>query len=174
MFFLFLLDISNSQKSFMSSKLKIGSHTMQPLVMVFPALFYTTSFGGFIVYHIFLDPFWFKLAITANSTGIIVAMIAALLVLIDRLNGVKSPALKWNPMLCNLGALVLFCINLYMQCPKWGDSKPDEAPAILISGFGFFLTVIGGFIGWNFFQKNNDDDDLEEEHERIDPLDGIL
>ena len=56
-------------------------------------------------------------------------------------------------MLCNVLALVLYGINLLQQYPKWNDSTPELGLAIPLTGLGFVLTLVAGFLGWTLVQK---------------------
>ena len=160
----------------MYSKIKIAGHPLHVMLVPFPIAFYTASMICYISYSCNLDTFWFKVALVSNYAGVITAAIAALPGFIDWLNIPKIKKAKKTGlmhMLCNVVALLLFAINLYVQCQKWDDAKPDATSAIALTVLGFTLTIIAGFLGWSMVQKHHIGVLLTEEQQKIDPQDGV-
>jgi uncharacterized membrane protein len=160
----------------MYSKVKIAGHPIHPMLVAFPVAFYTAATVGFISYSVNMNLFCFHVAVTANAAGVIMAVVAALPGFIDWLNIPKEKRAKkvgLNHMLCNVGALLLFGINLALQCPKWNDSQPDAGISILLTVAGLLLTVIAGFLGWSLVQNHHVGVSLTEEQKRMEPMDGV-
>lgn len=160
----------------MYSKIKIAGHPVHPMIIAYPVAFYTATLVCFIVYSSNADPFWFKVAVVANGAGILMAVVAALPGFIDWLNipGTKrAKTVGLNHMLLNVGALILFAINFFMQYPKCNETQPSASSAILLTGLGLILTVIAGFLGWSLIQNHHIGVSLTEEQKRIEPADGV-
>ncbi|MGQ0826979.1 MAG: DUF2231 domain-containing protein [Bacteroidota bacterium] len=160
----------------MFSKIKIAGHPLHAMLVPFPVAFYTATMVCFISYSNCLDPFWFKVAVKANCAGVITAVIAALPGFIDWLFIPKERRAKkvgLMHMLCNVVALLLFAINLYLQAPKLNEPLPEESPAILLTVLGFVLTLVAGFLGWSLVQKHHVGVLLTPEQQQIDPPDGV-
>ena len=160
----------------MYSKIKIAGHPVHPMIIAYPVAFYTATLVCYIVYHSNSNPFWFKVAVLANAAGVVMAVVAALPGFIDWLNipnAKRAKKVGLNHMICNVVALLLFGINLYIQCPKWNEIQPDESPSILLSVVGFILTLIAGFLGWSLIQNHHIGISLTEEQKIIEPLDGV-
>jgi uncharacterized membrane protein len=160
----------------MESKVKIAGHPIHPMIVAYPVAFYTATLVSFIVYNANANVFWFRVGVVANYAGVIMAVVAAIPGFIDWLGINKQrPAKKTglNHMLSNVTALIVFGINLYLQCPKWNETQPDSSPAILLSAIGMILTLIAGFLGWSLVQKHHIGVSLTPEQERMEPLDGV-
>ncbi|MEO6490714.1 MAG: DUF2231 domain-containing protein [Ferruginibacter sp.] len=142
----------------MNSKVKIYGHPIHPMLVSFPVAFYTAAFACFIAYNSNAEAFWFKVALVANIAGVVMAAVAAIPGFIDWLFIPKDTKPKKTGllhMLCNVSALVLFGINWAMQCDKWNEATPSIGYAILLTGGGFLLTLVAGFLGWTMVQKHH-------------------
>jgi len=142
----------------MYSKIKIFGHPIHPMLVAFPVAFYTGALAAFIAYNSNADVFWFKVGYVANAAGVIMAVVAALPGFIDWLYiPADSRAKKTGlfHMLCNVTALVLYALNIWMIKEKWNDPNPTLGSAILLTGAGFVLTLVAGFLGWALVQKHH-------------------
>jgi uncharacterized membrane protein len=160
----------------MESKIKIAGHPLHPMIVAYPVALYTAALVCYIVYGSSGNPFWFKVAITANVSGVVMALIAAIPGFIDWLNISKIRRAKkvgLNHMLCNVLALLIFAFNAYLQCSKWDSEKPDSSTAIILSVLGMIVTLIAGFLGWSLVQKHHIGVSLTAEQERLEPNDGV-
>jgi uncharacterized membrane protein len=161
----------------MESKIRIAGHPIHPMLIAFPVAFYTATLVSFIIYHSNADPFWFRVGVAANTAGVVMAVVAALPGFIDWLAINKARRAKkvgLTHMLCNVTALILFGINLYIQCPKWNEPQPNDSPSILLSALGMVLTLAAGFYGWSLVQKHHIGVSLTPDQERIEPVDGVM
>lgn len=160
----------------MYSKIKIAGHPLHAMLVPFPVAFYTATLVCFITYACNMDIFWFKVALKANWAGAATAALAALPGFIDWLNIPKIKKAKktgLSHMLCNVTALLLFSLNIYIQCQHMDELQPSATMAIIITGAGFVLTLIAGFLGWSLVQKHHIGVSLTEEQQKIDPVDGV-
>jgi uncharacterized membrane protein len=142
----------------MYSKVKLAGHPVHPMLVGFPVAFYTAALVLYIVYYSKADPFYFKVAVLANAAGVVMAAVAAIPGFIDWLNipsNTKPKKTGINHMICNVLALALFGVNLWMQCPKYNDPNPAIGSAIVLSAAGFILTLAAGFLGWSLVQKHH-------------------
>ena len=148
----------------MYSKIKILGHPLHPMLVGFPVAFYTTTLAAFIYYTEKGDIFWFKLAFVANIAGVIMAGIAALPGFIDWLfipPNIKAKRIGVLHMISNVIALLLYGTSVYVIKDKWTDTNPNVEISIFLTGIGFSLTLIAGFLGWTLVQKH---------HVGVDPL----
>jgi uncharacterized membrane protein len=123
-----------------------------------------------------MDPFWFKVALKSNVAGVATAALAALPGFIDWLNIPKIKKAKKvgiGHMLCNVAALGLFGVNIYLQCDHAENTAPDATTAIILTTTGFVLTLVAGFLGWSLVQKHHIGVSLTPEQQKIDPVDGV-
>jgi uncharacterized membrane protein len=150
----------------MYSKVKLFGHPIHPMLVAFPVAFYTAAFAGFIVCSLNYDPFWFKLACVANLAGVIMAAVAALPGFIDWLfipAETKAKQTGVLHMFSNVVALMLFGTNSWLLKDKWDAPTPSVGVAVILTGAGFILTLVAGFLGWTLVQKH---------HVGVDPLPG--
>ncbi|HSV09322.1 MAG TPA: DUF2231 domain-containing protein [Hanamia sp.] len=142
----------------MYSKIKILGHPIHPMLIAFPVAFYTGSLASFIAYNSNNDIFWFKAGYVANVAGVIMALVAAIPGFIDWLYiPSESKAKKTGVfhLICNVVALLLFAINLWMLKGEWNDTNPGVGAAFILTGAGFVITIIAGFLGWTLVQKHH-------------------
>ena len=160
----------------MYSKIKIAGHPLHAMLVPFPVAFYTATMVCFITYACNMDLFWFKVALKANCAGVAMAALAALPGFIDwlfipKIKKAKNVGLAH--MLCNVTALMLFSLNIYIQCKHLDELQPSATAAIILSSAGFALTLTAGFLGWSLVQNHHIGVSLTEEQEKIDPVDGV-
>ena len=142
----------------MYSKVKIAGHPVHPMLVSFPVAFYAAALVCFIVYNSNDVVFWFKVALLANGAGVVMAAVAALPGFIDWLfipSGTKPKKTGLLHMVCNVLALALYGVNLWMLCSKWNEAAPTIEYAIPLTAAGFLLTLTAGFLGWKLVQKHH-------------------
>lgn len=160
----------------MYSKIKIAGHPLHAMLVPFPVTLYTATLVCFITYACTMDLFWFNVALKANWAGVFTAALAALPGFIDWLyipKARKAKKIGVTHMLCNVVALVLFSLNVYLQCQQADVMEPDATMAIVLSSAGFILTLIAGFLGWSLVQKHHIGVMLTPEQQKIDPKNGV-
>ena len=148
----------------MYSKIKILGHPIHPMLIAFPVAFYTGSLASFIAYNSNNDIFWFKAGYVANVAGVIMALVAAIPGFIDWLyipSDSKAKKTGVFHLICNVVALLLFAINLWMLKGEWNDTNPGVGAALILTGAGFVITIIAGFLGWTLVQKHHVGVDME-------------
>lgn len=168
--------ISFSKLYTMYSKVKIFNHPLHVMLVGFPVAFYTATLVAFIMYHCQLHMFWFKVGVLANLAGVAMAALAALPGFIDWLAIPSSKGAKKTGMyhmFCNVGALVLFAVNLFLQYPKIHDTQPESILPIVLSAIGFCLTLAAGFLGWTLVQNHHIGVSLTAEQQKLEPTDGV-
>jgi uncharacterized membrane protein len=154
----------------MYSKVKIFGHPIHPMLVGFPVAFYTATLVCYIVYNSNQDPFWFRVAVVANTAGAVMAGVAAIPGFIDWLAIPSDSRAKKTGlfhMLCNVLALVCFAIAAWQGCPKWNDVNPSPGLAIPLTAVGFILTLAAGFLGWTLVQKHHVGVDIEHPAQRL-------
>ena len=142
----------------MYSRVKLFGHPVHPMLVAYPVALYTATLVCYIIYNSNANPFWFKVAVTANIAGVVMAAVAAIPGFIDWLNiPADSRAKKTGlfHMTCNVLALVCYGITAWMKWKNWEDSTPTLGLAIPLTAVGFLLTLTAGFLGWTLVQKHH-------------------
>jgi uncharacterized membrane protein len=157
----------------MYSKVKIAGHPLHIMLVAFPVAFYTAAFLCFVAYAFGAEPFWFRAGLYANLAGVVTAALAAVPGFIDWAFGVPtgSPAKATGlaHMVCNVAALLLFLLNLLLQ---WGhrlETLPSVGLTVVLTGIGFALTLVAGFLGWKLVGVHHVGVELTPEQERLEP-----
>jgi uncharacterized membrane protein len=142
----------------MRSKLRLLGHPVHPMLVVFPVAFYTATLACYIAHAVNADPFWFKVAVVANISGVVMAALAAIPGFTDWLFIPADSAAKrvgFFHMLFNVLALVCYAIVAVTACNKWDQRSPSHPLAIPLTAIGFLLTLAAGFLGWAMVQKHH-------------------
>ena len=150
----------------MYSKIKIFGHPIHPMLVAFPVAFYTGALAAFIAYNSNNDPFWFKVGYVVNAAGVFMAVVAALPGFIDWIyipSDSKAKKTGVFHMICNVLALLLYAVNIWLLKEKWNDANPDLGSALILTGAGFVVTLIAGFLGWTLVQKHHVGVDISPE-----------
>jgi len=149
---------------------------VHPMIVAYPIAFYTASLVCYLAYASNDNPFWFRVGVVANGAGVVMALVAAIPGFVDWLgipSEKRAKKVGLNHLLCNVGALLLFAINFFLQYKKWDDPQPDSSPSILLTAAGLILTVTAGFFGWSLIQNHHVGISLTEEQKRLEPKDGV-
>lgn len=154
------------------SKAKLGQHPIHPMLVAYPIAFYTGTFIAYIAYYYNLSPFIFRLGVVLNIAGVISAVLAAIPGIIDWATGVprKHPAKKTGlvHMLTNVLALVVFTAVGWIQYAKWDQAVPDMGlSAVVFSGVGLVLTMLGGYLGWEMIGHHHVGVELSPDQARL-------
>jgi uncharacterized membrane protein len=143
----------------MYSKIKILGHPVHPMLVTFPIAFYTSTLITFIIYAFSGSPFWFRVGITANVAGVVMAAVAATFGFLDWYLGIpsgtdaKSTGIKH--MALNSTSLFLFLITLIFNAGEWNAVMPVMRGAIILPLIGFLLTLGAGYYGWTLVQNHH-------------------
>jgi uncharacterized membrane protein len=140
------------------------------MLVAFPVAFYTAALTCYIVYNSNNDPFWFKVAVTANIAGVVMAALAAIPGFIDWLNiPADSRAKKTGlfHLLCNVLALVCYGFTAVLERKNWDETNPALGLAIPLTAVGFLLTLAAGFLGWTLVQKHHVGVDIRHTPEKL-------
>jgi len=143
----------------MYSKVKIMGHPVHPMLVGFPIVFYTSTLLSFIIYAFSDNPFWFRVGITANIAGIVMAVVAAFFGFLDWYLGIPSQSdasrTGIKHMMLNVSSLVLFIITLALNFGEWSAAAPLMRGAIILPLIGFLLTLAAGYYGWTLVQNHH-------------------
>jgi uncharacterized membrane protein len=123
---------------------RIANHPIHPMFVTFPIGLWIFSLVTDIIYRVNGNEMWASVAYYSMAGGIIGAILAALPGFVDYLalkpSRVKDIAL-WH-MLINVGALTLFCINLYLR-----TGAPDTTAPFVLSIIGVLSIMVSGWLG---------------------------
>jgi uncharacterized membrane protein len=143
----------------MYSKIKILGHPVHPMLVTFPIAFYTSTLIAFIIYALSGEPFWFRVGITANVAGVVMALVAATFGFLDWYLGIpsgteaKSTGIKH--MALNVTSLLLFLLALIFNAGEWNAVAPVMRGAIILPLLGFLTTLGAGYYGWTLVQNHH-------------------
>ena|SRR5688572_9985692 len=129
----------------MASRAKIRKHPVHPMIVPIPIGLWVFSFLCDLIYLMTRNSIWEQVAFFTIGGGIVGAVIAAIPGWLDY-SAFKDPKLKQIGrfhMIINLGAVVLFAINLWLRF----TSPPDAILPILLSFIGVAAIGISGWLG---------------------------
>lgn len=143
----------------MYSKVTIFGHPVHPMLIPFPIAFYTATVVSFITYAANANPFWFRVALVANTAAVVMAAVAGLIGFLDLTLGIPSGTDAkrhgWQHMGLNLFSLALFAINLWLNIGQWNAPVPIGRYSILLPVVGFLATLGAGYLGWTLVQTHH-------------------
>jgi uncharacterized membrane protein len=123
---------------------RIGNHPIHPMLVSFPIGLWIFSLVTDIIYWWSGNGIWSMVAYYSMAGGIIGALLAAVPGFVDFIalkpSRVKEIAV-WH-MLINLGAVILFSINLYLR-----TGAPDAAGPLVLSIIGVLAILVSGWLG---------------------------
>jgi uncharacterized membrane protein len=141
------------------SKVTLAGHPVHPMLVAFPVAFYTATLLGYVAYAVTAEPFWYRLAFTANVAGVVMAAVAAIPGFIDWSIGIPSRSAAkadgLTHMLLNVAALLIFIVNLLFGYSGLQQATPRVLPPLLLSLLGVLLTVGAGWFGWRMVQVHH-------------------
>lgn len=158
----------------MYTKANIGSHPIHPMLVAFPAVFYTLTVVAFAVYQ-FVSPnlFWYQLAFFSNFAGVGTAVLAAIPGLIDWTFGIPNESAAKSRGLLHMGlnvaALLLFAWSALQIYGTWEAPLADVAVPLTISVFGLLLTMAAAYHGWSLVSTHKVGVAMTPEQERLEP-----
>jgi uncharacterized membrane protein len=128
-----------------------------PMLIIFPIVLYTTTFISLITYQIYDKVFWFRLAYTANMTGVLLSLVALLPAIMalrsEPLQHVYARKEEFFHISLSILALILFSVNLWLQADQWELNYPVVGSSTLLTGIGLASAYMAGFFGWDLIQK---------------------
>lgn len=156
----------------MESKIKLMGHPVHPMLVHFPIAFYVATLVAYATYAGTDNVFWFRLGIVANLAGVVSAAAAAIPGSLDWAMGIPddrpAKAIGLQHMVLNVGALVLFAVDGYLQARQWNEPLPAAGLAITLSAVGVALTGAAGVLGSKLIDDEHVGVHLTAEQERID------
>jgi uncharacterized membrane protein len=129
----------------MAARAKIRKHPVHPMIVPLPIGLWIFSFVCDLIYLFTGNPLWDQIAFYTMAGGIAGALLAAIPGLIDLLS-FKDPKLKqigMFHMILNLGAVILYSINLWMRYA----GPAGEIFPIVLSFLGLVAIGISGWLG---------------------------
>ncbi len=164
------------------------------MLIAFPVALYVATVVTLIAHAVTGDIFWYRVAMWANLSGVVMAAVAAVPGLIDLLGlprGSRARATGFRHAAFNVLALTLFAISAVLLFRNAGGTQNlatgryelDVAAPLALSILGALSTVAAGWLGWTLVQTHHvgvkpsqfgrdiDDDDVDdlEHHPRMPP-----
>ncbi|HEU0031746.1 MAG TPA: DUF2231 domain-containing protein [Kofleriaceae bacterium] len=148
----------------MYSKARIGSHPIHPMLIVFPAAFYTATVATLLAYFATSDLFYYRAALVASCAGVVMALVAAIPGSID-LFSLPRGSRAWNTGIKHasfaLLATGLFAVTAALLWRDW-QAHVDRAVyasdaylPLAIALAGLLVLVIVGSLGWSLVQTHH-------------------
>jgi uncharacterized membrane protein len=157
----------------MKAKATIAGHPIHPMLVGIPVTMYVTALVCFIAYAAGADALWFRIGVYANLAGVIAAAVTAIPGFIDWAfaipPGTPGKATGLAHMGFNVGALVLFALNVILQWQHRADVLPPVGLSIALTALGTVMTMAAGFLGWKLVQTHHVGVLLTPEQERFEP-----
>lgn len=127
-----------------------AGRSIQPMAMCVPLLFYVMAFAGYASYGAFGSRLAFEAALVANVAGVVSGLgeVGPALLAWWR-DAPRSPAARrWclQQAIVHGAALVVLAVNAVLQFQLRGAYAPPAGLALLLSGVGLALTVLGAYL----------------------------
>jgi uncharacterized membrane protein len=151
----------------MASPASIAKHPIHPMLIVFPVGLWVFSLVCDVVFHMgWGGPSWNDAAFYSMAGGIVGALLAAIPGFIDFFSIPSSQQslkkLGWAHMVINLGAVIIFAIDLWWRVGKTtGSSGP-----MVLSIVGVLSLVASGWLGGSMVYEHGMAVDLQENMSR--------
>ena len=150
----------------MFTKARIAKHPIHPMLIAFPVALYVATVVSLFVHIATVDPFWYRVAMWTNISGVVMAAVAAVPGLIDLLSlprHTRARATGWRHAAFNVLSLVLFAISAVMLYRKAGNSfylepgiyRVDVTAPLALSVLGVLSTAVAGYLGWTLVQTHH-------------------
>jgi uncharacterized membrane protein len=131
------------------STAKIAGHPLHPMLVPFPI----AGFVGALVCDLIgtADPFWFRASEYLLGAGVIMALLAAVMGLIDFLGDARIRALTiaWVHFLGNLIIVVIEAFNWYRRY----SSGAADSTGLVLSLIAVLLMLVTGWLGWEMVYR---------------------
>jgi uncharacterized membrane protein len=142
----------------MHSRARIAGHPIHPMLIAFPVALYVATAVTLIVFVTIGDPFWYRVAMWANISGVVMAAVAAVPGLIDllglpRRSRARSTGVRHAAF--NVLALVLFAISAALLYRNRDTVALDVTAPLALSILGVLSTLAAGWLGWTLVQTHH-------------------
>jgi uncharacterized membrane protein len=143
----------------MYTKARIARHPIHPMLVAFPIALYAATFVALFVHAVTADPFWYRAAMWANVSGVVMAIVAAVPGLVDVANLPSysmARATGYRHAALNVLALILFASSGAIMYGNYaaGHALGDAAP-LTLALFGLAATAVAGWYGWTLVQTHH-------------------
>ena len=150
----------------MYTKARIAKHPIHPMLIAFPVALYVATVVALFVHLGTLDPFWYRVAMWTNISGVVMAAVAAVPGLIDLLSlppHTRARATGYRHAAFNVLSLVLFAISAVLLYQKAGNSftlepgiyRMDVTAPLVLGVLGVLSTCVAGYLGWTLVQTHH-------------------
>jgi uncharacterized membrane protein len=135
------------------STAKILGHPLHPMLVPFPIAFFAGTLAADIVFAGNGDEFWFRMTLWLLGAGVVMALLAAVMGLIDVLGdaAIRAITIVWWHLLGNLLLVLIEAFNWYRRY----DMGPDA-----VLNTGLYLSIIAvvimlgtGWLGWEMVYR---------------------
>jgi uncharacterized membrane protein len=134
----------------MKSKAALGNHPIHPLLVTLPVGAFSLVLLGDIASLITQDPFWYRFSFDCLVAGILSALLAASVGLIDYVTVTMSAAgrkLATIHMVLNLSAVVLYIIDWWLRRNAGALGTNLWIPAVVLEIIALIILGSSGWIG---------------------------
>lgn len=134
----------------MKSRAALGNHPLHPAVVSLPIGAFFIAFVADVTHALTKNPAFYQVALFAIGVGIVTALLAAVLGLIDYFGVTMSAAgrrLATIHMVINLAAVALYAISWIMRRDEGALGTPRWPIAFGLAVLPFVMLGISGWIG---------------------------
>ncbi len=146
----------------MYPKARIARHPIHPVLVAFPIALFTATLAAELAHVGTGDAFYFRAAMVANVTGVVMALLAAIPGAIDLFalpRGSTARAAGMKHAALNLFTVALFAISGAILYHDWttklmvnGRYVLDAHVPLAFDVVGLVSMVAAGTLGWSFVQ----------------------
>lgn len=157
----------------MRGKTKAPGYHLHPVLVGVPVAFYTLTFLFMCIYATSGNSAWHTASYFSNIAAVATALLAALPGFVEWLNipsGKKIKAAGVQQLMCSVTALILLCINLYIQNEVIQSELPSAQPGLILSGTSVMLIMIAGILGLRGQQGTNNSISFAAEERQVENL----
>jgi uncharacterized membrane protein len=135
----------------MKSRLKLGGHPLHPMVVAFPIALYSTALVCDVLYVLFHEPFWFKMAFWTIAFGLVTNLSAAATGLPDFFGILRERSEARRPAISHLifgvSLVVVQGLNLILRNGGEPPANGSIALPLLVNVVGAGLLGVQGWYG---------------------------
>jgi len=157
-------------------KNKNAANPLQPMLILFPIIFFIATFISFLTYQIYAKVFWFHLGYTANVAGVLTALVALFPAVTAWWSETPNHPYEQKEGMLYVSftglSILLFVVDLWMEADQWDLHSPIVGAATFVAGFGLISAFVAAYFGWDLEQKYEVSEEVSQldENSRGTPL----
>jgi len=137
------------------STAQILGHPLHPMLVPFPIAFFAGALGADLMFASGQDPFWFRASLWLLGAGVVMALLAAVMGLIDVLGdaAIRALAIAWAHFLGNLTMVLIEAFNWYRRYSMGSDAVLNTG--LYLSLAAVLIMLVTGWLGWEMVYRRH-------------------